>query len=63
LEKSLGQLTDFVIVLLNKVSVKSNDIGRERRHVEIMLSQGQTYRTGDYLAVLPTNPVVIVFND
>jgi len=50
-----------VIVLLSKVSVKSNDIGCEKRHSKIMLPQGQTYRTRDYLAVLPTNPVEIVY--
>ena len=30
--------------------------GRSKRHVEIALPEGMTYRAGDYLAVLPTNP-------
>lgn len=30
------------------------------RHVEIALPEGMTYRTGDYLAVLPTNPPALV---
>ena len=29
---------------------------RSKRHVEIALPEGMTYRTGDYLAVLPLNP-------
>ena len=31
------------------------------RHVEIQLPKGQTYRAGDYLAVLPTNAVEVVY--
>ena len=34
----------------------SSPLGRSKRHVEIKLPEGMTYRTGDYLAVLPTNP-------
>lgn len=30
------------------------------RHVEIALPEGMTYRAGDYLAVLPTNPEPVV---
>lgn len=30
------------------------------RHVEIALPEGATYRAGDYLAVLPTNPPALV---
>ena len=33
---------------------------RSKRHVEIALPTGMTYRTGDYLAVLPLNPVAAV---
>lgn len=29
---------------------------RSKRHIEIALPEGQTYRAGDYLAVLPLNP-------
>jgi cytochrome P450/NADPH-cytochrome P450 reductase len=32
-----------------------------KRHLEIKLPKRQTYRTGDYLAVLPTNPIEIVY--
>ena len=34
----------------------ASPLGRFKRHVEIKLPKGVTYRTGDYLAVLPTNP-------
>ncbi|KAI1369012.1 bifunctional P-450:NADPH-P450 reductase [Xylaria arbuscula] len=31
-----------------------------KKHIEIALPSGQTYRSGDYLAVLPINPKVVV---
>lgn len=34
----------------------SSPLGRSKRHIEIALPEGMTYRTGDYLAVLPRNP-------
>jgi cytochrome P450/NADPH-cytochrome P450 reductase len=33
---------------------------RSKRHVEIALPEGMSYRTGDYLAVLPLNPSDLV---
>jgi cytochrome P450/NADPH-cytochrome P450 reductase len=33
---------------------------RSKRHVEIALPEGMTYRCGDYLAVLPLNPADVV---
>jgi cytochrome P450/NADPH-cytochrome P450 reductase len=33
---------------------------RSKRHVEIALPEDMTYRTGDYLAVLPLNPAALV---
>jgi cytochrome P450/NADPH-cytochrome P450 reductase len=33
---------------------------RSKRHVEIALPDGMTYRCGDYLAVLPLNPTDVV---
>jgi cytochrome P450/NADPH-cytochrome P450 reductase len=33
---------------------------RSKRHVEIALPEGMSYRTGDYLAVLPLNPSNLV---
>jgi cytochrome P450/NADPH-cytochrome P450 reductase len=35
----------------------SSPLGRSKLHIEIALPEGMTYRAGDYLAVLPTNPV------
>ncbi|CAF4569301.1 unnamed protein product, partial [Didymodactylos carnosus] len=59
--RNLGEITDFGIVLQNKILVQASQIGPMKRHLEIKLSKGQTYRTGDYLAVLPTNPTEIVY--
>ena len=50
-ELQLGEVT------VNRELVDmSSPLGRSKRHVEIKLPEGMTYRTGDYLAVLPTNP-------
>ncbi|CAF3298666.1 unnamed protein product [Rotaria sp. Silwood2] len=59
--RNLGQITDFGIVLRNKILVEASEIGPMKRHLEIKLPKGQTYRTGDYLAVLPTNPIETVY--
>lgn len=37
-----------------------NPLGRSKRHFEIELPEGMTYRAGDYLAVLPRNAQVNV---
>ena len=58
--RNLGQMSDVGIIQQNKIMTKATEIGPEKRHLEIKLPQGQTYRTGDYLAVLPTNPTDIV---
>jgi cytochrome P450/NADPH-cytochrome P450 reductase len=34
----------------------ASPLGRSKRHLEIALPPGATYRAGDYLAVLPANP-------
>jgi cytochrome P450/NADPH-cytochrome P450 reductase len=34
----------------------SSPFGRSKRHIEIALPAGMTYRAGDYLSVLPENP-------
>ncbi|UJR17947.1 hypothetical protein I4U23_004846 [Adineta vaga] len=59
-KRNLGQSTDFGIVLKNEILVEANELGPMKRHLEIQLPKEQTYRTGDYLAVLPTNPIEIV---
>jgi cytochrome P450/NADPH-cytochrome P450 reductase len=38
----------------------SHEGARSRRHVEIRLPEGMSYRTGDYLSVLPSNPPEVV---
>ena len=44
-------------VVANRELVDTTRKGaRSKRHVEIALPDGMTYRTGDYLAVLPLNP-------
>lgn len=35
----------------------SSPFGRSKRHIEIALPEGMTYRAGDYLSILPSNPV------
>jgi cytochrome P450 / NADPH-cytochrome P450 reductase len=34
----------------------SSPLGRSKRHIEIVLPTGASYRAGDYLSVLPENP-------
>ncbi|CAF1030592.1 unnamed protein product [Rotaria sordida] len=58
--RSLGQITDVGIVIENRLLVEASELGPAKRHIEIELPKGQTYRAGDYLAVLPTNPPEIV---
>ncbi|CAF0947970.1 unnamed protein product [Adineta steineri] len=58
--RHLGQITDSGIVLQNKILVETNENGPMKRHLEIQLPRGETYRTGDYLAVLPIHPIEIV---
>ncbi|CAF1459790.1 unnamed protein product [Adineta ricciae] len=52
---------DIGFVLENKILVQANDIAPTIRHLEIKLPKGQTYHTGDYLAILPSNPIEIVY--
>lgn len=42
-------------VVSNDVMSKGNEYNA-KRHIEIKLSEGMTYKTGDYLNILPTNP-------
>ena len=58
--RNLGQITDVGIVKENKLLVEASELGPAKRHIEIELPKGQTYRTGDYLAVLPINPIEVV---
>ena len=58
--RNLGQINQVGIVQRNEVLVQASSTGPEKRHLEIKLPEGQTYRSGDYLAVLPTNPIEVV---
>ncbi|CAF1196954.1 unnamed protein product [Rotaria sp. Silwood1] len=60
-KRNFGQITDSGILLKNKVLVEANKIVLTIRHLEIKLPKGQTYHTGDYLAILPSNPIEIVY--
>ncbi|CAF0757068.1 unnamed protein product [Adineta steineri] len=61
LKRNFEQITDSGILLQSKVLVKATEIVPTIKHLEIKLPKGQTYRTGDYLAILPSNPVEIVY--
>lgn len=36
--------------------VKASKLGEAKRHITIRLPENETYETGDYLSILPTNP-------
>lgn len=58
--RSLGQVNSVGTVLENRALVESTNDLATVRHIEIQLPKGQTYRAGDYLAILPTNPMETV---
>ena len=49
------------LLLSNRELVNMNHpLGRSKRHLEIQLPEGMTYRAGDYLSLLPSNPTLSV---
>ena len=58
--RELDQMHGVGLVLENRLLVAPNDHGPSVRHLEIKLPKGQSYRAGDYLAVLPSNPIEVV---
>lgn len=44
------------IVVANTELTKSSDLGVAKRHITIRLPKNETYESGDYLSILPTNP-------
>jgi cytochrome P450/NADPH-cytochrome P450 reductase len=58
--RNLGQIVDVGIIKENKLLVEASELGPAKRHIEIELPKGQTYRAGDYLAVLPMNSIKTV---
>jgi cytochrome P450/NADPH-cytochrome P450 reductase len=51
----LGDLRQGVIVENRELVDMSSQEARSKRHIELKLPVGMTYRAGDYLAVLPRN--------
>jgi cytochrome P450/NADPH-cytochrome P450 reductase len=51
-----AELQPGVIVENRELADLSSPMGRSKRHIEIALPAGMTYRAGDYLSVLPINP-------
>ncbi len=56
----LGDLKYGEVVENRELVDMSSPLGRSKRHIEIALPEGMTYRAGDYLAVLPHNPIGLV---
>lgn len=56
----LGDLQRGVVVENRELVDMSAPGARSKRHVELALPEGMTYRAGDYLAVLARNPDAVV---
>jgi cytochrome P450/NADPH-cytochrome P450 reductase len=56
----LGDLEQGTVIANRELVDMTKPGAQSRRHVEIRLPQGVTYRTGDYLAVLASNPPQVV---
>ncbi|CAM1511159.1 Fc.00g086720.m01.CDS01 [Cosmosporella sp. VM-42] len=52
-KKTLRQDVEEALVVATKTLTAS---GPEKKHIEIQLPTGMTYKAGDYLAILPLNP-------
>ncbi|CCG80735.1 Bifunctional P-450:NADPH-P450 reductase [Taphrina deformans PYCC 5710] len=44
------------VVISNEELVGASALGEAKRHISIKLPENETYETGDYLSILPTNP-------
>jgi len=51
-----NQLALGQVVANRELVDTASPFGRSKRHIEIALPEGVTYRAGDYLAILPENP-------
>ena len=56
----LGELQYGEVVENRELVDMGNPLGRSKRHIDIRLPDGMGYRAGDYLAVLPQNPIGLV---
>src|SRR5678815_3844292 len=56
----LADLQHGEVVVTRELVDMTSPLGRSKRHIEIALPDGMSYRAGDYLAVLPHNPIGVV---
>ena len=56
----LGDLQSGEVIENRELVDMSSPHGRSKRHIEIALPARMSYRAGDYLAVLPHNPIDLV---
>lgn len=52
----LGDLERGRVIENRELVDMTSGLARSKRHIEIALPKGMTYRVGDYLAILPRNP-------
>ncbi|KFA73184.1 hypothetical protein S40288_08930 [Stachybotrys chartarum IBT 40288] len=53
---NLRQKVEEATVLRTTALTKDGETDRPKKHIELKLPAGETYRAGDYIAVLPINP-------
>ena len=53
----LGDLQHGEVIENRELVDMASPLGRSKRHIDIALPEGMSYRAGDYLAVLPHNPI------
>jgi cytochrome P450/NADPH-cytochrome P450 reductase len=53
----LGDLQHGEVIENRELVDLASPLGRSKRHIDIALPEGMSYRAGDYLAVLPHNPI------
>jgi len=56
----LGELQQGEVVENRELVDMKSPLGRSKRHIDIALPTGMSYRAGDYLSVLPHNPIGVV---
>lgn len=53
---SANELQETVVVKSGTIA-RNEDYGEVKKHIELKLPEGMHYRAGDYLAILPKNPL------
>ncbi|KAF2720304.1 cytochrome P450 [Polychaeton citri CBS 116435] len=56
LAQDLGDENMNIGTVLENREIADNSVGPAKKHMEIRLAEGATYKAGDYLVVQPTNP-------